>query len=89
MGAARIDQFNRVIFHLLGQADFSGAEIVIADVGVSMMKGKRAFRAQLPEWVVTVWRAEEASLHAGHGLDIACSSCLHRLEGRGEPSALA
>ena len=50
----RIDHFNRVIFHLLGQADFSGAEIVIADVGVSMMKGTRACRAQLPEWVVTV-----------------------------------
>ena len=84
----KIDQFNRVIFHLLGQTDFSGAEIVIADAGVSMMKGTRAFRAQLPEWVVTVWRAEEASLHAGHGLDISCSLCLHSLEVRGEPSAL-
>ena len=62
---------------------------MIADVGVSMMKGKMAFRAQLLGWVVTVWRAEEAALHAGHGLDIACSSCLHSLEARGEPSALA
>ena len=56
-----------------------------ADVGV----GTRASSAQLPEWVVTVWRAEEAALHAGHGLDIACSSCLHSLEARGELSALA
>ena len=47
----RIDQFNRVIFQLLGQTDFSGAEIVIADAGCQMMKGTRAFRAQLPEWV--------------------------------------
>ena len=85
----RIDQFNRVIFHFLGQADFSGAEIVIADVGVSMTKDTRAFQAQLPEWVVTVWRTEEAALHAGHVLGIACSSCLHSLEARGEPSALA
>ena len=56
---------------------------MIADVGVSMMKGTRAFRAQLPEWVVTVWRAEEATLHARHGLDIVCSSCVHSLEARG------
>ena len=62
---------------------------MIADVGVSMVKGTKAFRAQLPEWVVTVWRTKKAALHAGHGLDIACSSCLHSLEARGEPSALA
>ena len=37
----------------------------------------KAFKASLPEWVVTVWRAMEV-----------CSLCLHGLETGSEPSAL-
>ena len=34
-------------------------------------------------------RGGSTACSGGHGLDIACSSCLHSHEARGEPSALA
>ena len=80
----RIDSLNRVIYQFLPVQSFGAesAHVVIADVMVLMLPIGRVGRSKLPDWVLDVWRSEEAWLCCGprqstESRQLLCLGCLH------------
>jgi len=71
----RVDELNRIIYHMLSVTDYSDADILLPDIGVAMSKARGLQRTLLPDWVVTCRAVADASLNAGPQENSPCMPC--------------
>jgi len=92
----RIDSLSRVIYQFMPVQTFEAgaAHVVIADVLALMLPIGRAGRCKLPDWVLDVWRSEEAWLCCGRrqsteSRQLLCLGCLHAVRLGGDTACKA